>query len=130
MADMEITGGKLFIPSHFTSFDGFATAMQPAMWQIGYLIQADMAHYPPPKPTSHRDGTLGKAWTVTVVQKPGSIESQVSNRVSYAPWVQNYQFQARMHRNYWQTDREVIEKRAPDIIALLNNRIILLSVAT
>lgn len=127
MADMELTGGHLKMPQAFRSFDDFATAMKPAMWQVGYLLQNDMAHYPPPKPTSNRDGTLGRKWTVEVKQRPGEIATEIGNDAGYAPWVQSHQFQAWMHRGYWQTDQQVLNQRASDIIVLLNNRIIFIS---
>lgn len=72
-----------------------------------------MADYPAPPTgsTYRRTGTLGRRWTQT--QPDVSINAtelvvKVGNNTSYGPWVQDEQFQARVHRGRWQTDRGVL----------------------
>lgn len=84
-----------------------------------------MADYPP-KPegsTYRRQGTLGRRWTQTqptVSERTTELEVKVGNNTIYGPWVQDKQFQARMHVGRWQTDEDVMGAIAPRVTADLN----------
>ena len=88
--------------------------MQRAM----YRIQRDMADYPPQKRNTgyRRTGTLGRRWTTDVRSDHGGLTGRVGNNTEYGPWVQSERFQAWMHRDYWQTDEEVLEYNEDRIV--------------
>jgi hypothetical protein len=72
-----------------------------------------MADYPAPPEGSgyRRTGTLGRRWTQTqpsVTMSTTELVVKVGNNTKYGPWVQNEQFQARVHRGRWQTDVRVL----------------------
>lgn len=129
MADFELTGGHFVLPPELTSFGALASFVRPTMYEVGYLVQAAMADYPPKPPGTKyiRTGLLGKAWTVVVIQTASEIRTEIGNRTIYAPWVQSYQFQARQNR-HWQTDKDIIETLEGDIVAMLEAKINSLSI--
>ena len=96
-------------------------------------IQRDMQEYPPQRVGSryvrgrgmanaagavvHKTSqNLGKRWTTKVHQAGAYLEGKVGNNVSYAPFVQSRQFQARIHRGRWQTDAQVVDRLARTIV--------------
>lgn len=92
--------------------------LRPAMQRAVYRLQARMAQYPavPPNSTYKRTGTLGRKWTNKVEVASGIIRGKVGNNTEYAPLVQSYRFQARQHRNRWQTDAYVMETERRNIV--------------
>ena len=89
--------------------------LRPPMQKTVYLLQERIAHYPPQKPTSNRDGTLGRTWTTEVNLTASDLEGKVGNKTEYGPWVQSKRFQAWMHRGWWQTDEDVMRDSTSDI---------------
>jgi hypothetical protein len=59
---------------------------------------------------------LSKHWTRKVKASPNGVMGIVGTNVTYAPWVQSHQFQARIHRGRWGTDRKAIEKHRDEIV--------------
>ena len=107
--------------------------LRPPMQRSVYRLQGRVAQYPAQKPGSryvrgqgmanaqgvvlHKTSeNLGKRWTSKVEQGAGSITGRVGNNVSYAPLVQSYRFQARIHRGLWQTDRYVMDTEHRTIV--------------
>ena len=96
-------------------------------------IQRDMQEYPPQRVGSryvrgrgmanaagvvaHRTSQqLGKRWTTKIYQEGAYLTGKVGNNVTYAPFVQSRQFQARVHRGRWQTDVQVVNRLARIIV--------------
>ena len=109
------------------------TVLRPPMQRAVLRIQRDMQEYPPQRVGSryvrgrgmanaagavvHKTSqNLGKRWTTKVHQAGAYLEGKVGNNVSYAPFVQSRQFQARIHRGRWQTDAQVVDRLARTII--------------
>ncbi len=92
--------------------------LRPPMQRSVYRLQGRVAQYPAQRPNStyRRTGTLGRKWTSKIEQSSTSITGKVGNNTEYAPLVQSYQFQARIHRGLWQTDRYVMETEYRTII--------------
>jgi len=93
--------------------------LRPAMERSLELVRGEMADYPPPPPGSTyirggpRSEKLGQRWTTArpvISNISGGLEGKIGNNASYAPWVQNRQFQARVHQGRWQTDEDVLER--------------------
>ena len=82
-------------------------------------IQRDMAKYPRQRnmsTTYRRTGTLGRRWTTKVKTSQGGARGVVGNNTRYAPWVQSERFQAGQHRNWWQTDEDVVTDNEDAIV--------------
>ena len=92
--------------------------LRPPMQRSVYRLQARMAQYPAQRTNSsyRRTGTLGRKWTSKIEQGNGIIRGKVGNNASYAPLVQSYQFQARIHRGLWQTDRYIVDTEYRTIV--------------
>ena len=97
--------------------------LRPPMLRGILEIQAAMQEYPAPPPNSQylrgidaKSEQLGKRWTHRVYTEPGSIFAAVGNNASYAPYVQNYQFQASVHKRRWLTDKGAVEKYKAGIV--------------
>ncbi len=99
--------------------------LRPPMQRAVYRLQARMAQYPAQRTNSsyRRTGTLGRKWTSKIEQGNGSITGKVGNNASYAPLVQSYRFQARIHRGLWQTDRYVVDTEYRTIVRDFENAI-------
>jgi hypothetical protein len=97
--------------------------LTPPMRQTVFLLQERISKYPPAKPTSRRDGTLGKEWTTKVQLSGDTLEGKVGTNIIYAPWVQSSRFQAWMHKEWWQTDEDVMRASVSDIEHLFNTHI-------
>ena len=95
------------------------TILRPPMNRGLLEIQAALQEYPEARPTSNyiRTGRLGKAWTHRVYTEPGAIYGVVGNNMEYAPFVQNYQFQSRVHKRRWLTDKAAVEQFRSAIVA-------------
>jgi hypothetical protein len=96
-------------------------------------LKADMQEYPEQRPGSryvrgrgmanaagvveHRTSQqLGKRWTSRIAGSGAELTGKVGNNVTYAPFVQSRQFQARVHRGRWQTDVQVMERNRNAIV--------------
>lgn len=93
--------------------------LRPSMVRAVARLHQDIAAYPPePRGSGYvRTGTLGREWTTKVDQSLNEISGRVGTKLEYAPLVQNYQFQAWMHRRTgWQTDRQVMDRNRDAII--------------
>ena len=66
---------------------------------------------------------LSKRWSGRVTSLNGGIQGKVGNNASYAPLVQSYQLQARIHRGLWQTDRYVVDTEYRTIVRDFENAI-------
>lgn len=90
----------------------------PMSWGL-LEIQAALQEYPVARPNSNyiRTTRLGKAWTHRIYTEPGAIYGVVGNNVEYAPFVQNYQFQAKVHKRRWLTDKAAVTQFRPGIVA-------------
>ena len=119
--------------------EGVKHLRQPMQRSV-YRLQGRMAQYPAQRPGSryvrgqgmanaqgivtHKTSeNLGKKWTSKIEQGSGSITGKVGNNASYAPLVQSYQFQARIHRGLWQTDRYVVDTEYRTIVRDFENAI-------
>ena len=119
--------------------EGVKHLRQPMQRSV-YRLQGRMAQYPAQRPGSryvrgqgmanaqgivtHKTSeNLGKKWTSKIEQGSGSITGKVGNNASYAPPVQSYRFQARIHRGLWQTDRYVMDTEHRTIIRDFENAI-------
>ena len=85
-------------------------------------IQQALQEYPPARPNSTyvRGGPgsekLGSRWTHRIYTQPDGIYGVVGNNASYAPYVQNFKFQAKIHKRRWITDKEAMTKYLPGIV--------------
>ena len=119
--------------------EGVKHLRQPMQRSV-YRLQGRMAQYPAQRPGSryvrgqgmanaqgivtHKTSeNLGKKWTSKIEQGSGSITGKVGNNASYAPPVQSYRFQARIHRGLWQTDRYVVDTEYRTIVRDFENAI-------
>lgn len=81
-------------------------------------LQRDMADYPPPPVNSRyvRTGTLGRRWTIKIIESGDGLTGKVGNNTKYAPVVQSHRFQAGIHRGRWQTDVQVVLRNQSAIV--------------
>lgn len=63
---------------------------------------------------------LGTRWTTRVSTSGGEIKGEVGNNVTYGPYVQDAQRQARVHRGVWQTDEDVINQNQREIVGVFD----------
>jgi hypothetical protein len=91
------------------------------MTQSLALLQAEMADYPPPPSgsTYRRTGTLGRSWTSQITGSGKDMKGEVGNNVSYGPYVQDAERQARRMK-HWQTDEQVARDNERRIISLFD----------
>ena len=108
--------------------------LYPPMERAVTRIHNFMYKYPPQKnPASrykrgsgwmNKDGVvtnltseeLGQKWTTKIERKSDGLVGKVGNNASYAPLVQSKQFQARIHRDWWQTDEDAINRFSGPIV--------------
>ena len=93
--------------------------LRAPMQRSVYRLQARMAQYPAQRPNStyRRTGTLGRKWTTKITQSASELVGSVGNNTEYAPYVQAYRFQARVHRGRWiNTDRYVMKTEQRNIV--------------
>lgn len=72
---------------------------------------------PPAASTYVRTGELGRGWTEEGVSVDASgtnqyadqVSVEMHNPVAYAPWVQDSQRQAYMHRDRWETTQKALD---------------------
>ena len=91
----------------------------PPMKRAVFLLQRDMAHYPPKRANSRyiRTTTLGKKWTTKITASRDGVIGKVGNNTPYGPFVQSSMFQASIHRGRWQTDIMVVDRDRAAILA-------------
>lgn len=118
--------------------------LRPTFEMIGAQLNTDLATYPPQRPPlqgpqSHpvnfttkagvgvsfiararrqyrRTGTLGRSWTHDETVSLMSIQTALGNVTPYARYVQDEEKQADIHRDWWQTTKDVLEKREQWIV--------------
>nr|NIV28452.1 hypothetical protein [Anaerolineae bacterium] len=79
------------------------------------LIRADIKKYPaPPAGSSYqRTGTLGRSWAKKVNRS--ALRAVIGSNVAYAPYVQDQDRQAWMHKGRWQTAQGVARDQARNV---------------
>jgi len=77
-----------------------------------------LATYPSQAPTNYvRSGNLGRAWSSAIpelVFQRSTFSGRLGNAMPYGPYVQGDE-QAYMHVGRWQTVREIVRVREPNI---------------
>ena len=137
MADIQINGLEELVRK-FNGLEKVTELLRPPMQRAVLRVQAKMAKYPPQRPGSRyvrgrgwadKNGkvkrltseNLGKKWTTKVDRVAGGITGKVGNNVSYGPFVQSKQFQAKVHQGRWtNTDEVVLAQELPAITADFN----------
>ena len=91
--------------------------LYPPMVRGVERLKSYMARYPRQRnanSTYRRTGTLGRRWTTRITRTQQGLTGKVGNNTVYAPVVQSSRFQARIHRGWWQTDRDAVrDNRGP-----------------
>jgi hypothetical protein len=90
--------GTAFNPVRFTTRGGKA---------VSFMAKARKPY--------RRTGTYGRRWTGRVVGIGNGVQGRVGNNVRYAPYVGSARWQARVHRNRWNTDTGVLQDELPAI---------------
>ncbi len=73
-----------------------------------------------------RTGTLGRSWHKEVTGRGADMVGRVysdGNKAPYNRYVQDREFQARVHQGRWSTIQEIAERNADNIDAMFRNRI-------
>lgn len=103
----------------------------PPLDQGGLRVEAGMKPYPPPPPDSRyvrgappRSEKLGSRWTTRRIAGDGFVGREVGNNASYGPWVQSSELQARVHKDRWQTDEDVIKQALPAAVAAVERALV------
>lgn len=80
------------------------------------------------RPNQRVSEDLGARWAGEIHRGNGEIRIDFGNNASYAPFVQSLQYQADIHKDWWQTDEQMIDIYLPmlesDFIKFLPNMII------
>jgi hypothetical protein len=100
--------------------EGLKLLREPIIESLAFLVD-DLATYPSPPPgsTYRRTGTLGRFWTSAVpeiLETSQGISGRYGNNLEYAPYVQDEELQAGIHRSRWLTDDGAIKKNEQKII--------------
>ena len=94
--------------------------------EAAFIVEGAMEVYPLQRPTTYvRTGRLGRSWTTPPIREPGAIGRQVGNATEHGPWVQSQKLQAWMHRDWWQTDEEVITNNRTVIVQVVNDALLM-----
>ena len=94
--------------------------------EAAFIVEGAMEVYPLQRPTTYvRTGRLGRSWTTRPIREPGAIGRQVGNATEHGPWVQSQKLQAWMHRDWWQTDEEVITNNRTVIVQVVNDALLM-----
>lgn len=67
------------------------------------------------RPNQRVSEDLGARWIGSIVATSSEIRIDFGNNATYAPFVQSLQYQADIHREWWQTDEEMIDRFLPEI---------------
>ena len=65
------------------------------------------------RPNQRVSEDLGARWTGEITRGNGEIRIDFGNNASYSPFVQSLQYQADVHRDWWQTDEQMIDIYLP-----------------
>ena len=79
------------------------------------LIRADIKTYPAPPAgsTYRRTGRLGASWAKRVDR--AALRAVIGSNIAYAPYVQDKDRQAWMHKGRWQTAHDVARRKAAEV---------------
>ena len=89
-------------------------------------IQAALQDYPVQRVprTYTRTGGLVRHWTIRMYATNNTLSGVVGNNIEYAPYVQNFKFQAQVHKRTWLvTDKVALERYRPGIVAAFQRTI-------
>ena len=86
-------------------------ALTSALGDAASLVREEAKRYPAPVPTYTRTFTLFKGWT----QRVANLQAIIGNAVAYAPYVQDADQQAWMHRGRWQTTTDIARKKTIEV---------------
>ena len=108
--------------------DRIDRAMRGAMTDSTVLLLREMKQYPAPPDgsTYTRTGNLGKNWSKRIEGGGMEITGVVgvnTNAAPYARFVQDSEFQARVHQGRWTTIQEASERNADAIQGFFESRI-------
>ncbi len=70
-----------------------------------------------------RTGTLGRKWTSKVTFTDDDVMGFVGNSTPYAPLVQGFDTQARIHAGNWQTEQGVANESRDEIMGIFADEI-------
>jgi len=92
--------------------------LRPVATAGANLLRNEMRRYPPAPPSStyRRTGTLGKSWTQKVTGGRGGWLAVIGSFLNYAPYVQDRDRQAQVHRGRWQTVQSVAETKRGEVV--------------
>lgn len=103
------------------------------MQRLREKLVARLSKYPPPTGGDYvRTGDLGRGWAAegaVQVDATGTnqfadrVSVELSNQVSYAPWVQDPEKQARVHQGRWTTTQEALDAETGPFVADLTEEI-------
>jgi len=82
--------------------------------------------YPPTLPNQRyvRTFRLQRGWADNVQRVSNGLIATASNRnVAYNIWVQGHGTQAAIHRNRWETNRQILDAETPAIVRAFNDEI-------
>ena len=108
--------------------DRIDRAMRGAMTDSTVLLLREMKQYPAPPDgsTYTRTGTLGKSWSKRIEGRGMEITGIVGSNGSIAPYnryVQDAEYQARIHQGRWTTIQEAAERNRDTIEGFFESRI-------
>jgi len=89
----------------------------------GSEIMKRMMTYPPQRQESTyvRTGALKHRWTIQTRDRGFTVI--VGNNISYGRFVQSHEDQAWMHKDYWHTDKQVVEEDGGKVIKMVEGAI-------
>ncbi len=133
MIDLTITG----IPESQEVLDelGGIEFLSDPMEESLSLLHDGMAQYPVQRPTWYiRRGNLGRTWTSRINISGNNITGVLGNNArdkkgrTYGPYVQADPSgpepnQARVHQNWWQTDKQVMDDNESEIRQRFDRRL-------
>ena len=89
-----------------------AQVLRPPLERSLERLRSSLAQYPEQPPDSDyvRTGTLGRSWDIDYTVEGQTVAGQTGTAVRYAPYVQDAERQAWMHRGRWEnTDQGVVD---------------------
>lgn len=63
---------------------------------------------------------LGTRWTTKITSSATELRGKVGNNVTYGPYVQDAQRQARVHAGVWSTDQSVMDLHRGEILGIFD----------
>ena len=103
---------------------GAVQALRPAVEKSLNTIVDRVADYPPPITGQAyvRTGTLGKKWPPVEMDSDG-LSGKIGTNVKYAPYVQDDEKQAAIHKGRWETVSQAMESMEPEIVEIFQKQI-------